>query len=99
MEGLTEAKYDRQSWQEAKIDRLVYKPCGHLALQQNHSPGTVPALQDPLKYYGPASLPSAVTVPNQENGGGSAFSLTLKVPITTVADDVHKYIFIVFQRK
>ena len=25
--------------------------------------------------------------------------LTLKVPITTAADDIHKYFFIVFQRK
>ena len=27
------------------------------------------------------------------------FFLTLKVPITTVADDIPKYLFIVFQRK
>ena len=26
-------------------------------------------------------------------------SLTLKAPITTVADDIHKYFFIVFQEK
>ena len=26
-------------------------------------------------------------------------SLTLKAPITTAADDIHKYFFIVFQRK
>ena len=26
-------------------------------------------------------------------------SVTLKVPITTAADDIHKYFFIVFQRK
>ena len=25
--------------------------------------------------------------------------LTIKVPITTAADDIHKYLFIVFQRK
>ena len=25
--------------------------------------------------------------------------LTLKAPITTAADDIHKYFFIVFQRK
>ena len=25
--------------------------------------------------------------------------LTLKAPITTAADDIHKYIFIIFQRK
>ena len=25
--------------------------------------------------------------------------LTLKAPITTAADDIHKYVFIVFQRK
>ena len=28
-----------------------------------------------------------------------SISLTLKVPITTAADDIHKYFFIVFQRK
>ena len=28
-----------------------------------------------------------------------AFLLTLKAPITTAADDIHKYFFIVFQRK
>ena len=27
------------------------------------------------------------------------FGLTLKAPITTAADDIYKYIFIVFQRK
>ena len=27
------------------------------------------------------------------------FLLTLKAPITTAADDIHKYFFIVFQRK
>ena len=27
------------------------------------------------------------------------FQLTLKVPVTTAADDIHKYFFIVFQRK
>ena len=26
-------------------------------------------------------------------------SLTLKVPIMTAAEDIHKYVFIVFQRK
>ena len=26
-------------------------------------------------------------------------ALTLKAPITTAADDIHKYLFIVFQRK
>ena len=26
-------------------------------------------------------------------------SITLKAPITTAADDIHKYFFIVFQRK
>ena len=26
-------------------------------------------------------------------------NLTLKAPITTAADDIHKYFFIVFQRK
>ena len=30
-------------------------------------------------------------------GGGDR--LTFKVPITTAADDIHKYFFIVFQRK
>ena len=29
----------------------------------------------------------------------SVHNLTLKAPITTVADDIHKYFFIVFQRK
>ena len=29
---------------------------------------------------------------------GEAY-LTLKAPITTAADDIHKYFFIVFQRK
>ena len=27
------------------------------------------------------------------------FYLTLKAPITTAADDIHKYFFIVFQRR
>ena len=27
------------------------------------------------------------------------FSLTLKVPITTAADDIYKYFYIVYQRK
>ena len=27
------------------------------------------------------------------------YPLTLKAPITTAADDIHKYFFIVFQRK
>ena len=32
--------------------------------------------------------------------GGDDFSpLTLKALITTAADDIHKYVFIVFQRK
>ena len=28
-----------------------------------------------------------------------SLTLTLKAPVTTVADDIHKYFFIVFQRK
>ena len=28
-----------------------------------------------------------------------AFTLTLKAPITTAADDIHKFFFMVFQRK
>ena len=30
---------------------------------------------------------------------GKKFYLTLKSPITTAADNIHKYFFIVFQRK
>ena len=29
----------------------------------------------------------------------SSMQLTLQAPITTAADDIHKYFFIVFQRK
>ena len=32
-------------------------------------------------------------------GSNTVKDLTLKAPITTAADDIHKYFFIVFQRK
>ena len=34
-----------------------------------------------------------------KNRGAFFFFLTLKAPIMTAADDIHKYFFIVFQRK
>ena len=34
-----------------------------------------------------------------DQGGVNKILLILKAPVTTAADDIHKYLFIVFQRK
>ena len=44
-----------------------------------------------LRFLPPAGFQTGIKLTGQ--------SLTLKVPITTAADDIYKYLFIIFQRK
>ena len=41
----------------------------------------------------------SISISDSEHEQGRHILYPLKAPITTAADDIHKYIFIVFQRK